>query len=169
MGEIKELNIKIQTYCFFNDITDIKNFHSNLLKIDKKHYKDNDIYYIGYITIRKFGEYENIHSVNLLYLIFHSAAGYFGEKFGEKYFILDSTEKYKKFFLGLNQKLKQLMVEKSYIIKNNYARIRVDTDDNVPLNKKLKFPTLTIIIKRVFQDGKKLYPQIYLDECFYEL
>ena len=37
MGETKELNIKNQTYDFYNDLINIKNFHSNLLKIDKKH------------------------------------------------------------------------------------------------------------------------------------
>ena len=52
MGEVKELNIKNQTYYFFDDIIDIKNFNSNLLKIDKKSHKDIDIYYIGYITIK---------------------------------------------------------------------------------------------------------------------
>ena len=58
----------------------LKNFHSNLLKIDKKSHKDIDIYYIGYITIKKFSDCENIHSVNPLYLIIHSATGYFKEK-----------------------------------------------------------------------------------------
>ena len=48
MGKTKELNIKNRTYYFFNDMTDIRNFHPNLLKIDKKPYKDVDIYYIGY-------------------------------------------------------------------------------------------------------------------------
>ena len=38
----------------------------------------------------------------------------------------------------------------------------------MPLNKQIKFPTLTIIIRCVFQEGKKLYPQIYLDECLYQ-
>ena len=52
MGEVKEINIKNQTY-FFDDMIDIRNFHSCLLKIDKKSYKDIDIYYIGYITIKK--------------------------------------------------------------------------------------------------------------------
>ena len=66
MGETKELNIKNQTYCFIDDMIDIRNFHSNLLKIDKKPYKDIDIYYIGYITIKKFGDCENIHSVKIL-------------------------------------------------------------------------------------------------------
>ena len=63
MGQVKEINIKNQTY-FFNNMIHIKNFHSNLLKIEKKSYKEIDIYYIGYITIKKFGDCENIHSVN---------------------------------------------------------------------------------------------------------
>ena len=66
---------------------DIKSFHANLLKVDKKSHKDIDIYYIGYITIKKFSDCKNIQifSVNLLYLIIHSTAGYFKEKSGEKY------------------------------------------------------------------------------------
>ena len=52
MGQVKELNIKNQTYYFFNDMINIKNLHSNLLKIDKNPYKDIGIYYIGYITIK---------------------------------------------------------------------------------------------------------------------
>ena len=84
MGETKELNIKNQTYYFLDDMIDIKYFHSNLLKIDKKPYKDIDIYYIGYITIKKIGDYENMYSVNPLYLIINSATGYFKEKNGEK-------------------------------------------------------------------------------------
>ena len=66
MGEEKELNIKNETYYFFDDMIDIKNFNSNLLKIDKKSYKDIDIYYIGYIKVKKFNNFENIHSVNPL-------------------------------------------------------------------------------------------------------
>ena len=88
MGEVKELNIKNRTYYYFNDIINIKDFHSNLLRIDKKQYKDIDIYYIGYIMIKKFGDCENSNSVNPLHLIIHSATGYFKEKYGEKYLFL---------------------------------------------------------------------------------
>ena len=52
--DIKSIDIKNRIYCFFNDKINIKNFNSNLLKIDKKSYKDIDIYYIEYITIKKF-------------------------------------------------------------------------------------------------------------------
>ena len=53
--------------------------------------------------------------------------------------------------------------------EENYERIAVNTDDDIPLNKQIKFSTLTIIIRCVFQEGKKLYTQIYLDECLYKL
>ena len=89
MGEVKEINIKNRTYYFFDDMINIRNFHSNLLKIDKKSHEDIDIYYIGYITIKKFSDCENIHSANPLYLIIHSAAGHFKEKNGQKYLIID--------------------------------------------------------------------------------
>ena len=59
---------------------DIRNLHSDLLKIDKKPYKHIDIFYIGYITNKKFGDCEHIHSVNPLYLIIHCATRYFKEK-----------------------------------------------------------------------------------------
>ena len=53
MGTIKQIDIKNRTYYFYNDMIDIKTFDSDLLKIDKKSYKDIGIYNIGYITIKK--------------------------------------------------------------------------------------------------------------------
>ena len=53
--------------------------------------------------------------------------------------------------------------------EKRYARIGVNTDDDILLDKPLKFPSLTKIIRCIFQYGKKMYPQIYLDECLYEL
>ena len=46
MGEVKQINIKNRTYYFYNDMINRKNFDSNLLKTDKKHYKEINIYYI---------------------------------------------------------------------------------------------------------------------------
>ena len=73
MSEVKELNLKNLTYYYFNDIINIKDFHLNSQRMDKKLYKDIDIYYIGYITVKNIGDCENIHSVNPLYLIIYSA------------------------------------------------------------------------------------------------
>ena len=58
----------------------IKNFDLNLPKIDKKSYKNIDIYYIGYITIKNIAGYESIHSVNPLYFIIDKIDGYIEEK-----------------------------------------------------------------------------------------
>ena len=52
MGTVKQINITNQTYYFYNDINDLENFKSNLLKIDKNSYKNIDIYNFGYITIK---------------------------------------------------------------------------------------------------------------------
>ena len=54
-------------------------------------------------------------------------------------------------------------------MKTFFDSIGVNSDDNLPLDKPLKLPTLTIIIRCVFQKGEKLYPQIYLDDSLYEL
>ena len=60
------------------------------------------------------------------------------------------------------------MVEKNFFYEKNYS-IGIDADDDFPLNKPLKIPTLTIIIRYILQEGEQLYPQIYLDEYLYEL
>ena len=114
MGKVKQIEIKNRTYYFYNDMINLKNFESNLLKIDKKHYKGIDIYYIGYITIKKIGDCENIYSVNPLYLIIGKVDGHIEEKNGSKYLVFDSTDENKEvlkntqnFGVGLKIKLKQ--------------------------------------------------------------
>ena len=96
MGNIKQINIKNWTYYFHNDLFNIEEFNSNLLKLDKKSYKYIDIYYIGYITIKKIGDCENIYSENSLYLIIDKANGHIRrssaeENNGNKYLVFDST------------------------------------------------------------------------------
>ena len=70
----------------------IKNFHSNLLEIDKKLYKSIDTYYIGYITMKDLN-YININTVNLLYFMIDNADGFIEEKNWNKYLTLVSTNK----------------------------------------------------------------------------
>ena len=83
--------------------------------------------------------------------------------------MVDSTEKYEEVFSRIKSEIKTINGGKELFYRKNYARIGINTDDDLPLNKPLKFPTLTIIVGCVFQEGKKLYSQIYLDECLYEL
>ena len=73
-------------------MSNIKKFDSNLLKIDKKSNKDISIYNIGYITSKKFDDYENIYCINPLYLTISYASGYIEEKDVNKYLIFNSME-----------------------------------------------------------------------------
>ena len=80
MGVVKQIDIKNRTYYFYNDMINIKNFDPILWKIDQKSYKNIAIYNIGYITIKKIDDWENISIVNPLYLIIAHANGYIEEK-----------------------------------------------------------------------------------------
>ena len=65
MGEVKQINIKNQTYYFYNDIIDFDEFDESKIKIDKKDFNDIDIYYLGYEYKKKITECNEINSVNL--------------------------------------------------------------------------------------------------------
>ena len=76
---------------------------------------------------------------------------------------------YRQVFSGIRSQIKIFRGGKELFYEKDYAKIGINTDDDLPINKPIKFPTLTIIIRCIFQEGEKLYPQIYLDKCFYEL
>ena len=111
METVKQINIKNRTYYFYNDIIDLKNFESNLLKIGKKSYKNIDIYNIGYITIKKIDDCENIYSVNPLYLRITHANGYIEEINENKYLIFDSIDKIKNYLKNTVMFLMELLVK----------------------------------------------------------
>ena len=77
-----------------NDMINIEDFDSKLLKIDKKSYKNMGIY-LRYITIKKINDYENIYSVNPLYLIIDKVLGHIEEENESKYLVFDSKNKNK--------------------------------------------------------------------------
>ena len=64
MGKVKQINIKSRSYYFYSDRIKLKDFDARLLKIDKKDYSKIDIYYIGYVTVKKIANCNNINSVN---------------------------------------------------------------------------------------------------------
>ena len=95
MGSIKEINTKNRTYYFYNDIIDIKMFDPNNLKLDKKTYKDLDIYNIGYVTIKNIGHGYDFNSVSPLYLRIDNASGYIEEINEDKYLVFDVRDENK--------------------------------------------------------------------------
>ena len=92
MGSIKQINIKNRTYYFYNDIIDIETFDSNMLKLDKKSYKNLDIYNIGYVTVKKIGSGYDINSVNPLYLRINNGNEYIEKKDSNRCLVFDLTE-----------------------------------------------------------------------------
>ena len=154
MRKVKQIEIKNRTNYFYNDIINIEEFNSSLLKIDKKSYKDIDIYYIGYITIKKIGDCENIYSVNPLYLIIGKVDGHIEEKNESKYLVFDSTDenkevlkKYTELWDGIKNEIETINGGKEGEYGKDVMKIKFNTDDNLPLNKPLKLHLLTIIIR----------------------
>ena len=84
MGTIRQINIKNRTYYLQNDQINLKGFDASLLKVDKKDCNEIDIYYIGYVIVKKIANCNNINSVNRLYLMIDKIIGHFEEKKGNK-------------------------------------------------------------------------------------
>ena len=95
MGEVKQINIKNRTYCFYNDQISLRDSDASLLKVDKKDYREVDIQYIGYVTVKEIANCQNINSANPLYLMINEMTGHFEEKNGNKYLVLDNVDENK--------------------------------------------------------------------------
>ena len=100
MREIRQINIKNPIYYFYNDIIDFKNSHARLLKVDKKDYNEIYIYYIGYVTVKKIDNCNNINGVTILYLMIDEMIGHFEcnsveAKNLNKYLVLDDVDENK--------------------------------------------------------------------------
>ena len=95
MGKLNKLTLKIETYYFYNDQINLKDFDASLLKIDKKDYNEIDIYYIGYVIVKRNANCNNINSVNPLYLMIDKMIGHFEEKSGNKYLVLNDVNENK--------------------------------------------------------------------------
>ena len=97
----------------------------------------------------------------------NSATGYFKEKNDDKYLILDSTKEYESVWSEIKSEIKRINGGEEVFYEKSYCKVSINTEDDLPLKKSLKFLTLTVNINLVFQANNKLYPQIYLDECFW--
>ena len=171
----KKMNINNRTYYLFNDMVNIADFDSSLPKIDKKSYKKIDIHYIGYITIKKIDDYENIRTVYPFYLIIGKVDGFHEEKIGSKYLVFDSADENKEVLTKYAELWSEIRnnIEINGGKKGEYGEyfiiIKFHTDNDMPLNKLLKLHILTIIVRSDFEEDGNFYPHIYLDQCFYEL
>ena len=157
----------------------VKDFDASLLKIDKKSYKKIGTYYIGYITMKD-SDHVKINSVNPLYIIINEVEKSISEKNGNKCLTFASTDKSKKVL----EKCTKLWDEIKYYIQTinagksskcnsneyekDYMKIKFNSDDDLSFKKILRLHNLTIIVRSVFEEDAKYYPQVFLDENLYE-
>ena len=122
-----------------------------------------------------YGDCETICSVNPLYLLVNHANGYIEEKGVNKYLIFDSADenkellkKYNYVWNGIKNKIEEVSSGKCDYEKD-YMKIEFNSDDDLPLSKPLKFHNMTVIVRSIFEEDVKLYPQVFLDDILYEL
>ena len=175
MGNVKQINIKNQTYYFYNDQINWKDFDSRLLTVSKKNYNKIDIYYIGYVTAKKIAYCNSINSVNPLYLRINELIGHFEEKNENKYLVLDDVDenkkvskKYEEVWGGVKKEVETTNGGKKVEYKD-FQKIRFESNDDLPMNKPMRLRLLTIIIRYAFSEGGKFYPQLFSDDTLHEL
>ena len=103
--------------------------------------------------------------------------GYLEEKNRNKYLVFNDSvdenkellKKYANVSNRIKNKIKAINNDEENDYEKNYMKTKFNSDDDPPLNKPLKFRIMTIIIGSVFEEDGKLYPQVFLDEAFYEL
>ena len=112
--------------------------------------------------------------MNPFYLHADHVNGYIEGKEVNQYFVFDSTDenkellkKYNDFFNEIRNKIKEISSDECDYEKD-YMKIKFSSDDDLPLNKQLKFRNMTITIRFVFKEDGKLYLQVFLDDTLYE-
>ena len=109
--------------------------------------------------------------MNPFYLRINHGSGHIEEINENKCLIFDSTDwnkkllqKYNDAFNGIRDDIKTINGCKENDYEKDYMKIKFNSDDNLPLNKPLKFHLMTITITSVFGEDGKLYPQVFLDD-----
>ena len=111
-----------------------------------------------------------------MYLVIGKVDGHFEENNGNKYLVFDSAdenkevlEKYSELSGGIKNEIQAINGGKKGEYGKDFMKIKFNTDGNLLLNKTLKLHLLTIIVRCIFEEEGKFYPQLYLDDCLYEL
>ena len=170
---VRQLNIKKKTYYFYNDLINALNFESKNLKLDKKTWKDIDIYYIGYIDKNKPEDWK-VRSVNPLYLMINKVFCSVGEEICIKYLKIEKNHrdpvlnKWNLVFDSIKNNIKEISNEEVNF-NDDFDKIKFISDDFLRQDKLIYFPTLTVLIRCIFKKEGLFYQQVYLDDALYQL
>ena len=128
------------------------------------------------MTIKKIADYNNVNSANPLYLMINEMIGHFEEKNENKYLVLDDvnenkevSKKYEEVWEGVKKEIETINGGEKIEYGKDLKKIRFESNDDLPLNKPTKLRLLTIIIRSVFSENSKFYPQLFLNDALYEL
>ena len=109
-------------------------------------------------------------------MILNRASVYIKEKYGNKYSIFDDSVNENKRLLktyadisdGIKNEIKAINGGQENSYRKDNMKIKFNSDDDLPLNKPLRFHAMTIIIRSVFQKDGKFYPQVFLDDALHK-
>ena len=78
------------------------------------------------------------------------------------------SKKYKEVWEGVKKEIETINGGEKIEYGKDYMKIRFESNDDLPLNKPIKLRLLTIIIRFVFSENGKFYPQLFLVDALYE-
>ena len=178
---VKSLKIKNESMFYFNDMIQLNNFDSRLLKINKtENRENNNIYYISY-KINK--PEHNISSINSLYFVVNYLYGTIEKIDGSKdtYLVIDKNrninkiniESFNDLWSAIINKIKHLRGDDIIFYDNevfidDWNKIGFSSDLYIPNNFPIKFIHSVIAINYVIEKDDKFIPEIYIDEGFFE-
>ena len=168
----EKLVIKDKKYVLHYDLVDTDDVNSNWLKVEGCHWFDYDVYNISYLVRSR----EELDASNFsLLLHFRYSVERFSEiTNGKKCLIIARTESNNDFLYEYNRvlsdiitKIKEQSVSLIVSFDKSILTINFYTEDDIPLNKMLKFNLFIILIARVFKMNGKFYQRVFLNECYY--
>ena len=170
----KQINIKNRTYYFYNDIIDLDEFDGSKIKVDKKNFNEIEIYYLGYEYKEKITECNVINSVNPLYLRILDMEDKFKKGKGDNVWYLiifgdaDVLRNFENIWKSIRAKIEE---NTGGIVQydKDYMKRKIKSHDNLPIDNIVNILQVTMIIRSIFAQNGKFYPQLFLDDALYQL
>ena len=166
---VKQLNFKNTKYFLSNDLIDIRNFDPSLLRLDKIESANANIYSVNYVRKKP------VEHLDPIYLFVKELYGFITQENSySKYYgiLVDANEDfltmYEEIWVAIKEEIKKICNGVDGEYDKDYMKIKFDSDDDddLPLNKIMKFRTLIIVIRHVFERNGKYYPQIFFKWLF---
>ena len=154
METMKQMNIKNRKYYFYNNIINLDEFDENKIKVDKKHFNDINIYYLGYDCKKKISECNVINSINPLYLRIINMNGQFEKGKDDAWCLIISykDDVYEK-RMDIFESIKKKITEKTWDVveyDKDYMKIKFESNNIFPTDKDVNIHLAAIIIRAIF-------------------